>query len=147
MGNPIKIMSKIFLTIASFLMFSTFIYAAIPPASVIKAFNLKFPDATKVKWDKENAHEYEASFTMNNSKYAANYTDKGEWLETESPLTFIQLPTEVQKGFTNLHKNKTAKLVSKIEQAKGVVKYEIEVKQGLKTVEYFYTSNGIETTE
>ena len=138
-------MTKLFLSVAGFLMFSTLTFAATPPASVMKAFNLKFPNATKVKWDKENAHEYEASFVMNNAKYAANYTDKGEWLETESPLSYKQLPAEVQKAFTTAHKNETAKLVSKIEQAKGSIKYEIEIKQGLKTVEYFYNTDGSET--
>jgi hypothetical protein len=138
-------MKKLILILISIVMFSAIAFAATPPAAVLKAFNLKFPNATKVKWDKENAHEYEASFVMDNAKYAANYTDKGEWLETESPLTFKQLPAEVQKAFTTAHKNMTAKLVSKIEQAKGTIKYEVEVKQGLKTVEYFYNADGTET--
>lgn len=140
-------MIKILYTVVCFLIISAFTFAATPPESVIKAFNLKFPLATKVKWDKENAHEYEASFVMNNAKYAANYTDKGEWLETESPLNFKNLPAEVQKSFTTSHKNETAKLVSKIEQAKGKIKYEIEIKRGLKTVEFFYNADGSETKE
>ena len=140
-------MIKILFTIISGLFIAAFTLAATPPAAVIKAFSQKFPTATKVKWDKENAHEYEASFVMNNAKYAANYTDKGEWLETESPLTFKELPVEVQKSFTTSHKNETAKLVSKIEQAKGVIKYEVEIKQGLKTIEFFYNPDGTVTKE
>ncbi len=140
-------MTKSISTIVSSLLLSTMAFAATPPAAVLKAFQLKFPTATSVKWDKENAHEYEASFIMNSEKYAANYTDKGEWLETESPLTFKLLPEPVQKAFAAAHKNEKAKLVSKIEQAKGVIKYEIEVKKGAKTVEYFYTEDGTETKE
>ena len=140
-------MTKFVLTIASILMFSTITFGATPPTEVLKAFKLKFPTAKKVKWDKENEHEFEASFLLNGIKYATNYTDKGEWLETESPLTFLQLPKEVQTSFSTSHKKDKPRLVSKIEQAKGVIKYEIEIKKGIKTVEFFYTANGIETTE
>ncbi|MCG2792050.1 MAG: hypothetical protein L6262_00690 [Weeksellaceae bacterium] len=62
------------------------------PKEVVTAFYSKFPKATKVKWDKENATEYESSFTENNVKHSANYSSKGEWLETESPTIFVQLP-------------------------------------------------------
>ena len=41
------------------------------PKEVETAFYSKFPKATKVKWDKENATEYEASFTENNVKHSA----------------------------------------------------------------------------
>jgi hypothetical protein len=112
------------------------------PKEVETAFYSKFPKATKVKWDKENATEYEASFTENNIKQSANYSSKGEWLETESPTTFVQLPAKVQNTFNTSHKGAKIKAVAKIENNKGETQYEIEVKKGLKTVEYFYNQDG-----
>ena len=106
-------------------------------------FNLKFPKATKVRWDKENAHEYEASFTENGVKHSANFSDKGEWLETESPITFKELPLKVQTNFNNSNKGYKVKAIAKIENSKGETQFEIEVKKGLKTVEYFYNPEGI----
>ena len=112
------------------------------PIAVRTAFNQKFPNAGKVKWDKENTHEYEAAFLWKGVKYSANFSDTGEWLETESPFSFKQLPQKVQTAFTALHKETAIKAVAKIETSKGVTKYEVEIKQGAKTVELFYTADG-----
>ena len=138
----IQDMTKFILTIASILMFSTITFGATPPSEVLNAFNKKFPTSKNVKWDKENSHEYEASFSIDNHRHSSNFTDKGEWLETESPITFLQLPMEVQTIFTNSHENTKPKLVSKIEQANGSITYEIEIQHGIKTVEIFYTADG-----
>jgi len=117
------------------------------PAAVTTAFNQKFPNATKVKWDKENSHEYEASVDWKGEKLSANFSDTGEWLETESPITFIQLPEKVKTGFNADHKGAIVKAVAKIETSKGTTKFEVEFKQGIKTVELFYTTDGTEIKE
>jgi uncharacterized protein involved in tellurium resistance len=113
-------------------------------ATVIKAFEQKFPKATSVKWDKENDHEFEAGFKWNGGKYAANFSDKGEWLETETTIQFNQLPEKVQQAFNKAHKNEKIKAVAKIENSKGEIKYEIELKKGKKPVELFYKPDGTE---
>lgn len=120
-------------------------FAGTAPDAVLKAFQQKFPKATKVKWDKENAHEYEASFEWKGEKLSTNFSDTGQWLETESPTTFNALPEKVQTAFNNSHKGLTVKAVAKIETSKGATKYEVEFKQGLKTAELFYNSDGTET--
>ena len=74
------------------------------PAAVFTAFNKKFPNVTKVKWDRENAHEYEASFEWKGKKLSANFSNTGNWLETESPITFIQLPEKVKQRLIFLTK-------------------------------------------
>ncbi len=110
--------------------------------AVETAFKSKFPTATKVKWDKENEHEYEASFIENSIKHSANFSDKGEWLETESSTSFEKIPEKVQTAFNLAHKGAKIKAVAKIETSKGQTHYEIEVKKGLKTIEYLYNSEG-----
>jgi Putative beta-lactamase-inhibitor-like, PepSY-like len=108
------------------------------------AFQQKFPTATKVKWEKENATEYEANFNMNGLKYSANYSTKGEWLETESPIVFEKLPPKVTEAFQAHHKNQKVKSASLIETSSGTSKYELEYRKGLKMVELFYDENGNE---
>jgi hypothetical protein len=117
------------------------------PTAVTIAFNQKFPTASKVKWDKENAHNYEASFVWKDVNYAANFSDTGEWLETETPITFYQLPEKVQTAYNASHNGLTPKAVSKIETSKRGTIYEVEFKQSVKTVEIFYKADGTETKE
>lgn len=135
-------MKNTFLSATLVLLCYTYTFAGTPPAEVQKSFDLKFPHATAVKWDKENAHEYEASFSWKNEKYSANFSDKGEWLETESATSFNLLPEKVQNTFNASHKGTMVKAAAKIEPSKGAIKYEVEFKQGIKTVEVFYDSDG-----
>jgi hypothetical protein len=138
-------MTKSILTVMSFLLLSTLTFAGSIPTTVQKVFDQKFPNATSVKWDKENAHEYEASFEWRGEKHSANISDSGEWLETESVSSFNKLPEKVQTAFNASHKGATVKAVATIQTYKGVTKYEVEFKQGVKTVELFYTADGNET--
>ena len=117
------------------------------PVTVTSAFKQKFPNAKSVKWNKENAHEYEASFELDAAKYSANFSNNGDWLETESPVSFDQLPEKVQKVFNVSHKSTAIMAVSKIETAKRITKYEIEIKEGKKTVELFYLADGASIKE
>ncbi len=134
---------KNLIVVALILTFISFnAYGQTVPSSVVKAFNKKFPDVSKVKWDKENAHEYEASFKMNDIKYSANFSDNGEWLETETASSFDKLPQEVQDAFNTNYNGYKAKATSTIETSKGTTKYEIEYKNGKKTVELFYDDKG-----
>ncbi len=140
-------MKKSILTAVSICLLSAFAYAGNAPGAVQKAFEQKFPNATGATWDKENTHNYEASFTWKGVKYSANFSDTGEWLETESPFSFNELPDKVQAAFNASQKGVTIKAVSKIETSKGVMKYEVEIKHGVKTVELFYTPDGTATRE
>ena len=132
----------IFVALAFICAYATSFAQSKTPNAVTTTFNQKFPNASNVKWDKENAHEYEASFVWKGEKHSANFNDTGEWLETESPITFNQLPEKVQTAFNASHKVTTIKAVAKIETSKGQTQYEVEIKQGLKTVEFFYDANG-----
>lgn len=112
------------------------------PSAVTEAFSKKFPTATNVKWEKESKTEFEANFTENKTEKSVNYSAKGDWLETETTITFEQLPAKVQKTFKNTNKNSKVKTVAKIETSTGETNYEIEVKKAIGTVEYFYNSDG-----
>lgn len=116
----------IFVALALIYAYATSFAQGKAPKSVIKAFNQKFPNAAKVKWDKENAHEYEASFEWKGQKLSANFNDTGEWLETESLITFIQLSEKIKTAFKAAHKGSIIKAAAKIETSKGTTKFEVE---------------------
>jgi hypothetical protein len=135
-------MKKTIITVVAIL-FSITTFAKEVPKAVKEAFAKKFATATNVKWDKENAHEYEAGFIMDGKSYSANFSDTGEWLETESAIEYNALPQKVQVAFTAAHKTAKVKAAAKIETAKGETKYEVEFKNGKKTKEEFYTAEGV----
>lgn len=112
------------------------------PELVKIAFAQKFPNATKVKWAKENATEYEAAFIWNGSRHSANFKNDGEWLETEMTILYTELPQMVSAAFMKLHKTVRPKAVAKIDTKLGKTKYEIEFKKRVKTIEEFYNENG-----
>jgi hypothetical protein len=127
-----------------FTLFSISVFAGGIPGEVKQAFEQKFPGAVSVRWDKENSHEYEASFTWKDAKYSANFSDHGKWLETESAIPFPQLPKEVSDAFRAAHKAAKVKGSSRIETSEGLTRYEIEIKRGMKTIEVFYDAQGKE---
>lgn len=136
-------MTKLFLSLATILIFSSYSFAYKVPEQVKKAFEQKFTNATKITWERENFHEFEAHFILEGVPYSSNFSDRGEWLETECTITFNALPNQTQAAFIAAHKNAKVKNVSRIETSKGTVKYEIEFKNKLRIKELVYDENGM----
>jgi hypothetical protein len=134
-------MKKISISLFALLL-SISLFAIDVPKNVKAAFAKKFPTATNVKWDKENAHEYEAGFKLDGKNYSANYSTDGVWLETESTVEFASLPEKVQQAFKANFKNAIIHAAAKIENSKAEIKYEIEYKIGKKTKEVLYGEDG-----
>jgi len=66
------------------------------PAKIQKAFAQKSANAKKVKWDKENANEWEAEFKMDGKDYSANFSSDGTWKETEYEIRKSDIPSTVK---------------------------------------------------
>jgi len=111
------------------------------PAKVKTAFEQKFPNATKVSWDKENAKEWEAEFKMEGKEYSANFDADGNWKETEYEIRKSDIPTAVKstldKDF-NGYKIEEAEIS---ETSDGTV-YEFELEKGKSEIEVAISPNG-----
>ena len=70
---------------------------AVPP-EVEKAFREKYPDAMVEDWEVDVNGYWEAYFELNGTDYRGDFTDEGEWVETESSLDFNDLPDAVQRA-------------------------------------------------
>ena len=114
------------------------------PQPVNDAFKQKFPEASKVKWEKETGDNYEAAFKIKGSEYSASFSIIGEWLETESESNIGELPPTVLNSFNTLHKGVQVKEVSKIELKDGSIQYEIEIQHGIQSVDLLYAVDGKE---
>ena len=66
------------------------------PAKVKTAFSERFPDAKKIKWDKEDDNEWEAEFKMKGKEYSANFNSDGTWTETEYEIEISEIPSLVK---------------------------------------------------
>ena len=67
------------------------------PEKVKTNFTGKFPEAQKVKWEKENATEWEAEFKLNGTPYSANFNADGTWMETEYEIKESEIPPAVKQ--------------------------------------------------
>jgi hypothetical protein len=97
------------------------------PAPVQKAFNTAYPEATGVKWEKENGN-FEASFERKDSEISVVYDANGTLLETETEMETTELPASISDYVKAHYKGQKIKEASKITDAAGVVTYEAEIK-------------------
>lgn len=133
---------KTILLILSVFVFSVFTSnAKTPPTVVSKAFMQKFSKAEKVKWDQEEANEWEAEFKLSGKATSASYDLKGKWLETETEIEKSEIPVTVKTAIEKEYKGAKMGEASWIETPdfKG---YEIELKQNGKTFEVHATKDG-----
>lgn len=140
-------MKRIFLTAIGFACAYGIALAANPPSEVKKAFDFKFPKATNVKWEKENAKEWEASFLTNGEKVSANFSIDGSWVETEKSIKISELPKAVIQ--TEQKKFPGWKLVGaeKTETAKNGLIYETIITSGTHKKEIAFKENGTPVVE
>jgi len=111
------------------------------PAKVKTAFEQKFPDAKKVKWEKENEQEWEAEFKMKGIEYSANFDINGSWKETEYEIKKSEIPaaikTTLESEFAD-YKIEEAE-VSETKEAKV---YEVELEKNESEIEVVFTADG-----
>lgn len=111
------------------------------PEKVKSAFALKFPNASKVKWDKENDKEWEAEFKMDSKEYSTNFDLDGNWMETEYEISLNDLPEAVKACLDKEFAGYKIKEAEVSETAEGKV-YEFELKKGKDEAEASISLSG-----
>lgn len=140
-------MKKLFLMIMGVALLCSFSYAGTPPVAVKKAFDKKFPTATKISWGKEAAKEWEAEFTFEGSKISANFFEDGTWLETERQIKAANLPSAVAASIKSKYPGWVISEADKTESAKHGTIYEADLKKGKLKKDVVFKENGTSVTE
>lgn len=113
----------------------------IVPENVSNGFNKKFPNASNVKWEKENEKNYEANFKMNNKKQSALFNTIGIWQESEIEIKISELPETVKQTISKQFIDYKIKEVDKIIKPLSSF-YEVELIKGKEIIEATFSSNG-----
>jgi hypothetical protein len=134
-------MKKLFFLLSLLLMSCFVIAQAVPPQPVTDAFAKKFADAQKIAWGQENANTWEAEFTLAGVEKSACFSDKAEWIETETCVCKKELPAEVFKTLALIFEGFEIGEIGSLEKP-GFTGFEIELKKDQTIVEILALTDG-----
>lgn len=137
-------MKNIILIMACMLLTATSIKATEIPDAIEKAFQEKYPTAKKVKWEKENNNDYEASFVLENKEMSVVYSPDAQIKEIETEIAVAEIPNAVLEAFNKKYTNAKIEEAAKIERSDKSIVYEIESKINKKEIDLLFDENGNE---
>ncbi|MCY7349051.1 MAG: hypothetical protein LH606_00040 [Cytophagaceae bacterium] len=123
------------LLIATLLAAPAFAQKSKAPDAVKTQFAKAYPNAQKVKWEKEDGN-YEVSFRFGGDKMSAVFDQNGTQIQSEKEITTSQLPATVQEFMKK--EGKKIKEAAEITNASGAKFYEAEA--GRK--DYYFNAQG-----
>jgi hypothetical protein len=97
------------------------------PSSVKTALSKKYPNASKVTWEKENGN-YEANWGGKSGEdNSVQFTPAGDFIEIVNAISVSQLPAPVITYVKEHYKGAKITEAGKVTDAKGKLSYEAEV--------------------
>ncbi|UXX78687.1 PepSY-like domain-containing protein [Reichenbachiella carrageenanivorans] len=111
------------------------------PEQVKAAFAEKFPEVKEAEWERENETEWEAEFDMDGKEYSANFTNKGEWMETEYAIKASDISEDIHAILATNFSDFEIEEAEIVETPQGQ-SYEFEIEQGETEYEVAIDANG-----
>jgi hypothetical protein len=136
-------MKNIFILSVVFAFLSAAAFSQKNPSEIIKKeFAKKYPSAQSVKWDSEEANEWEAEFSLNNKKMSASFDNTGKWIESETVISEKELPaavvTTLNKDFQGFKKGPV-----EIFESPAMKGFEMSLRKGEKSLEVIFDNKGV----
>ena len=120
-------MKKIILVVALFTSIAVIAQKSVAPNAAKAAFAKAYPNATKVKWEKEEGL-YEVSFVTSGSEVSVIYNANGVLHEAEQEMKANQLPATVLAYMKEHYKGQAVTSGAKITKADASINYEAAIK-------------------
>ncbi len=112
------------------------------PERVSKAFIEKYPGENKPEWRRDRNGNFESHFKKDGTKYRADFTPAGNWIETERSIKKDDLPHAVKKQLKKLYDGYKIVEIEKVDHpAKGLF-YDVELKKDGEKMDVEFTDNG-----
>lgn|SRR5574343_473153 len=111
------------------------------PEAVKTSFAAKYPNVSKVKWEKED-NSYEAEFVQNKTEYSAVFDANGNFKEEESEIEVSALPNSVVDYCKSNYTDHKISEAAKITTSSGDVQFEAELSKGKMHFDVIFDANG-----
>ena len=113
------------------------------PDVVSASMNQKYPNAKKVKWNRDRNNSYEAHFQLDGVKLRADFNPDGSWIETEQSLDWGDLPDAVQDAIKEEYKKDDIVELELTDSATKGKFYDVELDpKGKKKFDIEYRADG-----
>lgn len=114
----------------------------IPDATIVNAFNSKYPDAKNVEWETKADYKV-AEFRNGSYETEAWFDASGKWMMTETDIPYNQLPQAIRMHFESSEYASWKKEdVDKLERANTATVYILEVEKGETEIDLYYAEDG-----
>lgn len=114
-----------------------------PEDTVVKSFNLKYAEATRVEWEKKGNYKV-ADFYLDNREMEAWFENNGNWIMTETDIIYDELPQKVQDSLkASIYGAWRIEDIDKIERPDTEIIYIIDVEKDPQEYDLYYSGEGI----
>lgn len=115
----------------------------LPESAVLQAFSAKYPNAKRTEWESKYGYK-KAEFHIGSQELEAWFDAQGNWLLTETDISYNALPQAVKDAFkAGQYAAWKVDDVDMLERPDAPTVYVIEVEKGGQEVELHYTADGI----
>ncbi len=128
--------------IVVFLLLVGMVYAGSAPEIIQKEFELRFPGATDVSWERENPKGWIAEFIWNDRNVHVNYSFSGQWVETQTQIQLSELPKAVLETMESFYPDWKIVLTNKIENTKPDLLFKVAIQKDSKIQEIVLKEDG-----
>jgi hypothetical protein len=114
-----------------------------PPEAVWQSFAQKYPGVESVQWSLDENGYYEGHFRWQGEKLRADFGQEGNWRETESSVSFEELPGAVKAVIEKEFSKKDIEEIEKTDSHERGIFYDVEFKpKGAEKFDVEFAADG-----